>query len=670
MSWLQNDNYDPNNLANVAGWLSQYIKGGAAGGMVPPPQNAQPQDATPAPAPTPAPPVTQAAPQDKPQDQAKQSLTDLHLAEHPQYVQPDVPVPSLSVPGASQGDVPKWLTDTPTAPAKAPFAPSDQPQLFQPEPPEHAEVPGRPRGPFDKIPDGEPGADSWGNRHNKLRQALALAAAGIAEFGGRDPWGTNGHPGEGEAVMQPWLQAAQAQRQYDVNLPAMQQQADVSLHEKQAEIAQKNAQANSQFVFDPASGRYVPVKVGVANIGAKAKTDVANIGAENRLDVEKLKIAVEQGQVARLVPMANGGYQAMNKFNQSMGQVEGSVVPSLMQRTSNTVDFKQDENGNWVALPKTTTMRKTAPPGVGTPSPIGAPSGNLPSVAPEGAPAPTPTGTPAPKNNSTAPNPSVAKGGLQARPVLGVDGKPMGSKASNEMVYAFDPKANELVAVSRKEAAANPNLQITSNNVSAKQIMDDRAMSDRLVDVQTKMNRYKSNVTSNDLTEFDQNRMALVLNSDKFKLGAFGLEIPVDELNQYIKQMRIDDLPDAAKKTLISYYNAREALNGYAKVLAGSGQSSDKSLELNLDALPNPVMPKKFISEGIDQFGENVGILARRFPRFKGAPTPMDVQRQQQKDDKEQKPAPQAQPVAAPQNQQQWLQQNHQQSPWLGWNPT
>jgi hypothetical protein len=76
-------------------------------------------------------------------------------------------------------------------------------------------------------------------------------------------------------------------------------------------------------------------------------------------------------------------------------------------------------------------------------------------------------------------------------------------------------------------------------------------------------------------------------------------------------------------------------------------------------------MPRDFTTEAINQFGENVGILARRFPRFQGAPTPMDVQKQGQTQEKEQKkaaPAPQQQP-----QQKQWLQN---QSPFAGWNPT
>src|SRR6185437_1798430 len=167
--------------------------------------------------------------------------------------------------------------------------------------------------------------------------------------------------------------------------PAMQQQADIKLNQANADIAQKNAAANSKFVYDPNTGRYVPVQIGVANTNAQAKKDVAATQAQNRLDVENLKIKVEQGEVSRLVPQQNGGYMAYNKFNQPMGELDGSVVPAMMERVSNTVEFNQDQYGNWNALPKTTVSKRVPANGVqpgavsGVPTPAGLPAAGPPA---------------------------------------------------------------------------------------------------------------------------------------------------------------------------------------------------------------------------------------------------------------------------------------------------
>lgn len=69
----------------------------------------------------------------------------------------------------------------------------------------------RPVGPFDKLAPGTPGADSWSNRHNDLRHALANVAAGVAEFGGE----LNHHPGLGTGMQDEWNKVRGEQANYD-----------------------------------------------------------------------------------------------------------------------------------------------------------------------------------------------------------------------------------------------------------------------------------------------------------------------------------------------------------------------------------------------------------------------------------------------------------------------
>ena len=84
----------------------------------------------------------------------------------------------------------------------------------------------------------------------------------------------------------------------------------------------------------------------------------------------------------------------------------------------------------------------------------------------------------------------------------------------------------------------------------------------------------------------------------------------------------------AAKNRVIAYWNAREAMIGYQRVLSGSGRSSDKSLEMNLQTLPNPSMPEDFSRNAIGQFKENLGIVSQGIPRIPGVQSPADVERQ------------------------------------------
>lgn len=107
-----------------------------------------------------------------------------------------------------------------------------------------AVIPSAPVGPFDKIPEGQPGADSWGNRHTTLRKIGTLISAFAAEYGGRDPGHTGGHPGEGTAVLQPWLQSEAAKRQYAANAPAEQDRSQQKEYEDYVKNEVQKSQAN------------------------------------------------------------------------------------------------------------------------------------------------------------------------------------------------------------------------------------------------------------------------------------------------------------------------------------------------------------------------------------------------------------------------------------------
>lgn len=109
-----------------------------------------------------------------------------------------------------------------------------------------ANMPARPVGDFDKIPAGQPGADTWANRHNNLRRGLAAAFAGLAEYGGQQ----NHNPGQGARFVDRWMGQDEAQRQYDANQGRNQAAATVAgsgqqigQAGQQADVNLKNAEA-------------------------------------------------------------------------------------------------------------------------------------------------------------------------------------------------------------------------------------------------------------------------------------------------------------------------------------------------------------------------------------------------------------------------------------------
>lgn len=233
-------------------------------------------------------------------------------------------------------------------------------------------------------------------------------------------------------------------------LPWQRAMMPLQLQQQQAQTAL--AQAGAQPVQTPygpmpaefASRSILPWLVrgqameNVANIGAGAKTQAAQIGAQGgfarqqlanqgRMDVAALQAALASQKGAKYIPDVdpNTGrqfYHVLNPYNQEIGQADVSVIPALMARTSSTVDFQQDANGNFVALPKTTV---TAP------------------MLPGGGSAPARTA-----------GAGVARPVASARPVRGAGGQSLqGSNAAKWATWT-DPQTSQMVAGAIGEAPA------------------------------------------------------------------------------------------------------------------------------------------------------------------------------------------------------------------------
>jgi hypothetical protein len=201
---------------------------------------------------------------------------------------------------------------------------------------------------------------------------------------------------------------------------------------------------------------------------------------------------------------------------------------------------------------------------------------------------------------------------------MGANGQQAGSVKSKDAGYAYDPQTGNTLLTTRTEAGQN-GLQ-DFRKVSQKNIDDDRALINRLSDVETKLGRYDDAMESTALSQADQDRLAYLINSDKFQAHLFGSSVPVDEVNNFMRQHQLGnfDNPQAGYRAFSAYNNARESMSGYQRVLSGSGRGSDKTMELNIDALPKPTDPKDFIKEGIAQFRENIPIMRRGLPILPG----------------------------------------------------
>lgn len=418
-----------------------------------------------------------------------------------------------------------------------------------------------------------------GNFVQALGQGMA-AAHGPGAFG----------KGFGAAVGAPYQQSMQ---QFQAGQQAQANQSEIQQRAAQSQLTQAQAQNLSNVVQTPYGpmSQGLAAKVFPAAIQADGRMGAAGITAQSRMGVAQFQAMLGLGQVGRVETGADGSQIAYNKYGQPLGQLEGAIDPRFLPTQNTSQQWLQTSPGVWQLVDKTATSRKI--PGAGGAS---TPSQNIPKPKGGGA----------------------AGGGAPAGRGRTIYGGQVGT--------AFDPQTNEYVQTTPQDAQANGYKQF--QKLGAKEQEDNRQLNNRLADVAQKITRYEG-MLNQPLSQDDKDMISGVLSRDDFQLGAHafgaGVEIPIDRLNQYLDAHNVKNMSPQAKQTLLAYENAREAMTGYQRVLSGSGRSSDKNLELNLNTLPSPVMPNDYIKEGIRQFKENVNIAGQGLPRMPGITRAKDI---------------------------------------------
>jgi len=363
-------------------------------------------------------------------------------------------------------------------------------------------------------------------------------------------------------------------------------------------------------IVDPSTGKPITLPA------AHAQTFYAGqLAAASRVQAAQIQAGPQVNTTPDMQAMGMPGQTSLRSANQAQGilQKQSASVPVddkiramfpnlpagvqsvpaasliramsfMMPQTRTGFEWKETSPGTWEPLPTKAVTTRGA--------------GGAPAAQPSAPGAASAPGSPAP----TAGLPTKVFGGGP--------------------VYAFNPQTNETQLTTPQEAQqqglTNP------RKVSATNIEQDRQLNNRLADVAMKITRYEDAINT-PVDAADRTFMASLLQTDKFKVALGGMELPVDKFNQLSDAITQSQLSKPAQNRLISYFNARESMLGYQRVLAGSARSSDQQLGLNLGALPGPVSPDDFAKEGIRQFKENIPIAGRGLPRIPGVPTAGDI---------------------------------------------
>jgi hypothetical protein len=238
-----------------------------------------------------------------------------------------------------------------------------------------------------------------------LANMIGAMGAGLSQSGQRGAQGR----GFGAAINYPYQQQARLQALQAQQAQIEQEQARTQQTEAQTALLSSSiplTAPNGQTFYVPASVAAQYLRGGAAaQIGAQGRVEAAQIGAQAKMDVEKMHLQVLQGGISKFVPDLDSSgqpiYRLFNKFGQEVGRTEVKFLPQLITKSSSTVEYKDDGNGNILALPKTTTT---------TPIVGGRAAGpvSTPGATPSGFPSATPSGFPRRGGQVVAPGKPVS----------------------------------------------------------------------------------------------------------------------------------------------------------------------------------------------------------------------------------------------------------------------
>lgn len=460
-------------------------------------------------------------------------------------------------------------------------------------------------------------------------QGKKLAAMGL--FTALDSIGaalTHNQPTVGPGLMA----NAQALREYNRNLPATQTAADTTAYEERLkEGGLINAQTKIPVTVAGPNGQPITMMVDPATaktlLPAQAKAggtvQAAQIGAQSRMDVKQLELQIQQGQISKMVPGINPAnnqpqYEAFNKAGKSLGFIDHSVVPGLIARTSSTVDYKEDGDGNLHALPKTTVSAPNLPgarqpltPPAASPRPTAAP---VPPVSGSGTPV-----APLTPGSAAAPKPAQAASNI----VPGFIGK-----AAKDNGYAYDSN-NHLVYTSRSDANQSGLTQF--QKVSEADVNKDKGALRMLNDVQANKSRYAQAAAdymkNGGDYEKDAAGITQIISDNPFSMGI--IHLPAADILKKVENSRAyTGLTPAGKELVDGYYRAKAAVPAYQKALTNIGRANKEMMDLELNNIPDPILGVDDIQRKLGAFQENIDRATEGIPQFKDVKQPTDIRAQ------------------------------------------
>src|SRR5438094_2395845 len=200
-------------------------------------------------------------------------------------------------------------------------------------------------------------------------------------------------------------------------------------------------------------------------------------------------------------------------------------------------------------------------------------------------------------------------------------------QADNKPVYAFNTQSKQLEQTTRSTVAANPTLYTNPVEVNESDIRKDTELARQLGDAQLNLSRYR--VAANkldDLGPLAKSNVAKLIGEDKFRAEFMGMSLPIDWANKLTNSNVWSHLSPEERDAVVGYLGARGAVIAYQKAVSGSGRANKEQLELELQNIPDPTLPKSVRDAQFDRFQQNINQTGAGLPKMVGIERPKEIQ--------------------------------------------
>lgn len=199
-------------------------------------------------------------------------------------------------------------------------------------------------------------------------------------------------------------------------------------------------------------------------------------------------------------------------------------------------------------------------------------------------------------------------------------------QADTKPVYAYNTETKQLEQATRQDVAANPTKYTNPVEIKESDIRKDTDLARQLGDAQLNLSRYRAAAQKLDsLSLSDKRAVGALIGEDHFKAEFMGAQIPTDWLNKLLTAENWNMIPPAAQDGVIGYIGARGAVIAYQKAVSGSGRSNKEQLALELQNIPNPLLPKDVRERQFDRFQQNIDQTGAGLPKMVGVERPKEI---------------------------------------------